>query len=233
MGVTLDIGLSGIDILTRDQVYSWFHEHYPKIKNGTLAAHLIKMSTNAPSRPHYKAGPADDLLFQIDSQQFRRYDPATDPQPIYTRIPAEPKIPDDEENEETSAGEFAYERDLQNFLVQNLYLIEPGLKLYEEEDITGLEFPVGGRRIDILALDKAGNFVVVELKVSRGYDRALGQLLRYMAWIRKNQADAEQDVRGIIIAREISDDLRLACSEVGKVSLYEYALSVSLTPVKT
>jgi endonuclease len=42
-----------------------------------------------------------------------------------------------------------------------------GLRLYEEEGITGVEFPVGRRFIDILAVDKDGRYVVVELKVSR------------------------------------------------------------------
>jgi len=65
------------------------------------------------------------------------------------------------------ASEFAYERDLQNFLSHNLTLIEPGLRLYQEEHITGVEFPVGNRRVDILALDSDDNYVVIELKVSR------------------------------------------------------------------
>ncbi|MFZ4665357.1 MAG: endonuclease NucS domain-containing protein, partial [Prochlorotrichaceae cyanobacterium] len=84
--------------------------------------------------------------------------------------------------------EFAYESDLRDYLAKNLQVIEPGLMLYEEEGITGVEFPVGGRFIDILAVDSNGDFVVIELKVSRGYDRVIGQLLRYMAWIQKNQA---------------------------------------------
>jgi len=52
-----------------------------------------------------------------------------------------------------------------------------------------------------------------------------------MAWIRKNQAEENQKVRGIIIAREISDDLLLACSETKNVELYEYNLSVSLNKI--
>ena len=36
--------------------------------------------------------------------------------------------------------------------------------------------------------------------------------MRYMAWIRKNQAELGQRVRGLIVAREISEDLLLACS---------------------
>jgi endonuclease len=51
---------------------------------------------------------------------------------------------------------------LQNYLVKNLDLIEPGLRLYDEEGMTGIEFPVGGRYIDILAIDQNGTYVVIE-----------------------------------------------------------------------
>ena len=93
------------------------------------------------------------------------------------------------------------------------------------------EFPVGGRFIDILAIDKDQKLVVIELKVSRGYERTVGQLLRYMAWVEKYQADPGQRVRGIIAARQISEDLQLACAYLANVSLFEYQLSVSLRPI--
>ena len=224
-----ELGIKKGDVIKREQFFSWFKEKYPKIKDGTISAHLLKMSINAPSRIHYNvhSNGEDDLLFQIDSQKFRLFDPPSDPEPIYKKQDAIIE-PDDEPLE---VSEFAYEKDLQNFLSKNLYQIEPGLQLYKEEDITGIEFPVGNRYIDILALDNDNNYVVVELKVSRGYDRVVGQLLRYMAWIRKNQADKGQVVRGIIIAREISEDLLLACSEIPNIDLYEYQLSVSLKKV--
>jgi Endonuclease NucS len=138
-----------------------------------------------------------------------------------------------EEGQESSTG-FSYEAELRNYLGKHLSVIEPGLTLYRDETagITGIEFPVGGRRIDILAVSSKGDFVVVELKVSRGYDRVVGQLMRYMAWVRKNQAVAGQQVRGVIVAREISDDLLLACSELPPgVQLFEYEMSVALKPV--
>lgn len=229
-----ELGIKKGDVIKREQFFSWFKEKYPKIKDGTISAHLLKMSINAPSRIYYNvhSNGEDDLLFQIDSQKFRLFDPPSDPEPIYKKqdtLEETRKIEPDDEPLEVS--EFAYEKDLQNFLSKNLYQIEPGLKLYEEEDITGIDFPVGNRYIDILALDNDNNYVVVELKVSRGYDRVVGQLLRYMAWIRKNQADNGQVVRGIIIAREISEDLLLACSEIPNIDLYEYQLSVSLKKV--
>ncbi len=77
-------------------------------------------------------------------------------------------------------------------------------------------------------MDKYNNYVVIELKASKGYDRVVGQLLRYVAWIKKKQADAGQSARGVILARQISDDLLLACSELNNVDLYEYQLSVSV-----
>jgi RecB family endonuclease NucS len=126
---------------------------------------------------------------------------------------------------------FAYESDLRDYLAKNLQIIESGLRLYEEEGITGIEFPVGGRFIDILAIDSNGDFVVIELKVSRGYDRVIGQILRYMAWIEQNQANIGQKVRGIIVARKISEDLMLACSLMANIDLFEYELSLSLKRV--
>jgi hypothetical protein len=227
------LGVGPGDMIMREQVFSWFHDNYPKVKDGTIAAHLLKMSTNAPSRIHYNVSSQgeDDLLYQIDSQRFRLYDPSSDPQPIYQAVNGGEEDGADDQGEPEGASEFAYERDLQHFLARNLSLIEPGLSLYEEEDITGIEFPVGNRRIDILALDSENGYVVIELKVSRGYDRVVGQLLRYMAWIKSYHADEGQPVRGLIVAREISDDLLLACSELDNVGLYAYKLSVSLRKI--
>ena len=69
---------------------------------------------------------------------------------------------------------------------------------------------------------------MIELKVSQGYDRAVGQLLRYLGWVEENLAEPPQSVRGMIVAREISEDLSLACRSVPNVELYEYELSVSV-----
>ena len=225
-------GLHNGQSFSRQQAIDWFTQHYPKIKKGTITAHLIRLSINAQSRLHYsaKAG-EDDIFFQINSNHFRLYDPSQDPSPIHLSNAA--ILRQDSETFEEGTNfegetEFAYDSDLRDYLAKNLQLIESGLQLYEEEGITGVEFPVGGGFIDILAIDSKKNFVVIELKVSRGYDRVIGQLLRHMGWIRKNQAELDQDVRGIIVAREISEDLTLACSGIPNVELFEYQLSLEL-----
>lgn len=221
------------------EAVSWFGEKYPLIKNATIRAHLVKMSTNARGRVGWKPRPHHNAFFALGKARYRRYDSAHDPPPIMHQDSPEilsehDSIADDysdEDGDRTHTTEFAYERDLQNFLVKNLNLIEDGLKLYEDEGITGVEYPVGGRRIDILAVDREGALVVIELKVSKGHDRVVGQILRYLGWIKQNLAEDGQHVRGIIIAKEISDDLQLACSMTNDISLREYSISFALNQV--
>jgi endonuclease len=228
-------------VVTREAVLNWFATHYPKIKEGTVAAHLIRLSTNAYTRRYYFPKPSeDDVFFQLDGSHLRLYDPATDPPPIQRETPilgdgpkaVRPQTEPNDEDEESNPTAFAYESDLKNFLSKNLHVLEAGLKLYEEEGITGVEFPAGGRFIDILALDHSGAYVVIELKVSRGYDRTVGQLRRYMGWVTLNHAAPGQAVRGIIVAREISQDLILACSGLSDVELFEYEMSVLVKKVE-
>jgi len=222
----------------------WFAEHYPKIKGNTVDMHVEGMSVNNHVRKHHpsiKPGAGYDLFYKLGPNQFRLWNADSDPAPLYKedferRALETPEgiatagEPEDSESSVEGAREFAFERDLRNYLVKNLGLIEQGLRLYEEEGIIGVEFPVGGRFIDILAVDKSGRYVVIELKVSRGYDRVVGQLLRYMGWVAQNMGTS-QPVRGIIVANEISADLKLASSRVPDIRLIEYEISFKLRPV--
>ena len=175
---------------------------------------------------------ADDVFFQLDSNRFRRFDAAKDPLPIHDGDSYTPSTLQAEATKSPeSESEFTYEHDLRDFLARNLHLIESGLSLYEQEGVTGVEFPAGGRFIDILAVDAKGGLVVIELKVSKGYDRVVGQLLRYVGWIERHHAEPNQLVRGIIVAKSISEDLKLACSRLRDVHLVEYALAVTLKRV--
>lgn len=138
--------------------------------------------------------------------------------------------PETEEQEPVYEQEFAYESDLRDFLAEHLNVIEPGLGLYQDEKGSGVEYAVEGGRIDILAKERGGRLVVIELKVSRGRNPTIGQLLYYMGWVDKNLSGSGKS-RGIIVAKEISDSLCLACQRVPDVSLYKYALSVTTTRV--
>jgi hypothetical protein len=225
-----DLDLSEQNIISRGDIITWFNKHHQEVKKSTLNCQIILHSTNAHSRIHYGAKQKHDLLFQINRDQFRRYDPGNDPQPIYSETIGGSPIPKGVEDSDNAGSEFAYEKDLQQYLAKNLTLIESGLTVYSDEELgtTGVEFPAGDRYIDILAVDSQSDYVVIELKVSRGYDRVVGQLLRYMGWVKRNLAEMNQSVRGIIIAREISDDLKLATLLLDNVKLVEYELQVKL-----
>jgi hypothetical protein len=189
------------------------------------------MSTNVPGRVNYSAVPGrDDLFFRVGPGQFRRYDPATDPEPIYERQ----KPPDQEDNQEEDAEDqetFVEESHLRDYLTPNLHILEPGLRLYEEEGIRGIEYPIRNRRIDLLAVGQGGAYVVIELKVSRGHERTVGQLLTYMGWVRRDLADGKP-VRGIIVAHKATDELVAAVQEVSpKIGLFEYDISFQVRPV--
>ena len=130
---------------------------------------------------------------------------------------------------EPSELEFAYESILRDHCAGNLSSIEPGLTLFEKDGISGVEYPAGGRFIDILAIDSQGALVVIELKLSRGHDRVVGQLAHYLGWVQQNLAQPQQRVRGMIIVRQVTEGLRLASGRLADVSLFQYELSVSLT----
>lgn len=223
-------------IMEKDQIMNWFKTNYPKIKSNTVNCHIIKFTTNHRTRVHYNAGPVNDLLFQLPDKRLRLYNPEADPAPIYEGVVgADEAISNENDNDEyTESSEFAYESHLRDYLKNNLSIIEPGLKLYRDEEdsnIVGVEFDAGGKRIDILAVDKNDNFVVIELKVSKGYEKVIGQILRYRAWVRKNLA-GEQSIRGIIIAKVITEDLKLAASETKDIELFEYDLKIELRRIE-
>lgn len=151
---------------------------------------------------------------------------------LYERFTAGEEVEEEEETESSDERQFAYEKDLQNYLANNLSKIEPGLILYHSSDgVPGLEFQLGntGRRVDILATDKSGAYVIIELKVSRGYERTAGQVLYYQAMIKKHFG--VDKVRIIIVANEVSEELKLALETVPNVELFEYKISMELKHV--
>jgi hypothetical protein len=226
------------DSFTKQDITKYFEEKYPKIKVGSIFAHFNWFVTNWPNRPRRSAGKEEEWDWLVkEGDTYRRYNKGVDNPPKYNgREDEEEDSFEEYESEEDvvknkNAQSFAYEDDLRDYLAKNLQMM--GLKLYEDKDndIDGVEFPVGGKSIDILAVDKNNDFVVIELKVSKGCYKAVGQILTYIAWIKKNMVDDGQKVRGIIICKKITEDLMLACSDQPNIELYEYTLSVELNKV--
>ena len=232
----------GCLIFTIDEASNWFQSNYPLVKIPSLHLTLNRMCTNIRERVLWKPRIQDNVFFYLGNGEYRFYDGNSDPRPLMNEDDISSSVTDmnyvsqqigEEQPDivDRISSEFAYERDLQNFIVKNLHLVENGLHLYNDEEISGVEYPAGNGRIDILAMDNDDNFVVIELKVDRGDDRVMGQTLRYIAWIKRELAEENQHVRGIIIAKNISENLRLACTLVSDISLLEYSLDFKLEEV--
>jgi restriction system protein len=130
-------------------------------------------------------------------------------------------------------AEFVLEKYLEDFIVGNWDKIDFGeeLTLFEDENGNkGQQYyteEVG--YIDILAKDKKGGYVVVELKKGRKNDEVVGQILRYIGWVRRNLAKNNEQVRGLVIVGERDTKLEHAVSEISdKVSVKLYKVSFRL-----
>jgi len=120
------------------------------------------------------------------------------------------------------------EREIRDFLMNNLDLIEPGLQLYVGEFRTGREYDTGyAGRIDLLCVRPSGDFVVIEIKRECANDRVVGQILRYMGWVKQNLANGKE-VHGIIIAPDKDRTLELATSNAKNVSIKYYKLKLEI-----
>jgi hypothetical protein len=138
---------------------------------------------------------------------------------------------DGEELDPEQTGAFAQESHLRDFLARNLELLELNLSLFADDSgRTGVEYGTSIGRIDLLAQDKDENFVVIELKVSRGSDAVIGQILRYMNWVRRNLA-GNKSVRGIVLAQNFDDRLQYAVMSDESITLRQYRLTVEIVPV--
>lgn len=106
---------------------------------------------------------------------------------------------------------FALERHLEDFLVHNWAATELGrdYNIYEVDgELVGRQYPSDTGPIDILAISKDHKtLLVVELKRGRASDAVVGQIQRYMGYVKDELLEDDQKVHGVIIA--LNDDLKL------------------------
>ena len=71
-------------------------------------------------------------------------------------------------------------------------------------------------------------WLVVELKRNQTSEQTVGQLLRYIGWVKRHLAEAGDEVHGMIICREADDALRYALNAVSNVELRLYEVEFRL-----
>ena len=215
----------------------------PTVFDGPLAEHVkppsfreLWKSSRIERERHWK----NDLVFteivpfSFDTRRFEMYKggPVTHPMQGYIRVispnktesfapPQSPQLTQPAQPPQlTSRPQRPIaETNLEDFVIQQLDKIEAGLRLEGRQ----LRTPAG--RLDLLCRDRIGNYVVVELKNTRGSDQVVGQILRYMGWVKEKYP--KHEVRGIIIVGQIDDALRYAIKTIPNIEAKEFILSLA------
>jgi restriction system protein len=127
---------------------------------------------------------------------------------------------------------FALEKHLEDFLVENWKQTELGEKyniFQEDGELVGQQYLTDTGPIDILAVSKNNKeLIVIELKKGRVSDSVLGQIQRYMGFVKDVIAKPEQIVKGIIIGLEDDKRIKRALSVTTNIEFYRYEISFKL-----
>jgi restriction system protein len=128
-----------------------------------------------------------------------------------------------------AAMEFLLETYLEEFLVANWRLIDWGRPLDIVDGGAGHQYSTPVGRLDFLCRDAAnGSLVAIELKRGRPTDQVVGQLARYMGWLRQHAAAVGQAVEGIVVAHDIDPKLQYAAAAVPGMTVMAYEIGFRL-----
>jgi hypothetical protein len=139
---------------------------------------------------------------------------------------AEPAGAESDEIVEAVETTFGLEQDLQDALRRNIAELEPGLTIIDGDRERRVK---SGGRIDILAKDRAGGTVVIELKAGRADRDAIGQLLAYIGEL----LDEAASVRGILVAAEFAPRAIAAARAVPNIRLVRYGIQFSFNAIES
>lgn len=124
----------------------------------------------------------------------------------------------DDEVDNINAVSVSLERDLQSYVSLNLEDIEEGLELVDN----GMEYKTQAGFIDLLAKDKNGNYVVIELKAGKAKDSVIGQIMGYMGALSLELNTS--NIRGLVVASEFDNRLLYASKQIENLRLVKYGM---------
>lgn len=134
-----------------------------------------------------------------------------------------------EENEdETELAQeltFGLEKDMQRALRRNIQTLEQGLTIIDG----GNERHTEAGFIDITARDDEGKSVVIELKAPIAKPEVIAQTLAYMQSL---QNEDQCEVRGIIVASDFVDRVKLAARQIPNLKLVKYSFQFNFNEVE-
>lgn len=131
----------------------------------------------------------------------------------------------------TDLANFGMESHLEDFLISNWNKTVFGKDydlLYDGEDLISQQYQTQVGEIDILALSKdKQEYLIIELKKGRSTDAVVGQILRYISWVKENLAK-DKRVKGTIVVLGVDDKLKYSLMSLQNISLYTYQVDFKL-----
>jgi transcription antitermination factor NusG len=139
------------------------------------------------------------------------------------------------ESKESSDNEpqtFVLEKYFEEFLVGNWETTELGKKymlIYSDDgELVSQQYKTDIGKIDLLVKEKSTeNYVVIELKRNQTSDDTIGQISRYMGWV-KEKLSKNNIVKGIIIGYSRDEKLYYALKTVSDVEFFLYRINFTL-----
>lgn len=126
---------------------------------------------------------------------------------------------------------FGMESHLEDFLIANWEKTIFGKNyelIYEENDLVSQQYQTSVGLIDILARARnEQSYLVIELKKGRSSDAVVGQILRYINWVKEHLANGKM-VKGVIVVLDTDEKLVYSLKGLKEVSLYTYKVNFNL-----
>jgi hypothetical protein len=226
-------------------IRDWICEHYPGTNVNTILNQIIVCTVNHESRVHYrennrprKCDEVYDFLFKTSPGKVEMYD---------SRIHGSWEIWQNEKGvlsvreikttnsvrRQNGVIETRYldSAHLRAYLAKNLNNIEEGLELFVDMfGNDGVEYPTDFGAIDILAIDKSGAFIIIEIEADYSPDASSGEILKYRNWVKRHLAQGKP-VRSYLLGAEIPEHVRYSLADCDDVFLKEYDLNIKLKDI--
>src|SRR5581483_6569618 len=198
--------MSGLNHLSRD-----YGRNILEISDAVLISEIRKIYDIGGAKRHvgdYGNGSARNALIQYQNfiQQLGGEAPGADES--VTAEEAEP-----------ANQRFTYERDLHNTLERQ------ARELFPEYQLIGSEYSIGNERLDLL-LERDSQLVVVELKAGVATYEVFGQISMYIGLVKAQYPGHE--VHGLIVASEIHEGLKAACTTSDIIKCKTYKMIIAL-----
>ncbi|KMQ50934.1 RecB family-like nuclease [Chitinispirillum alkaliphilum] len=231
--------------LSNVEVKDWILKHYPNTNVNTILNQIIICTVNHESRIHYKENQRPrrcqetiDFLYRPAAGKLELYDPRIhgiweifqDEHGILSVKEVKEHCKETKKQDVVSSSYIDKEH-LRLYLAKNLDLVEEGLELYVDLfGNDGVQYNTEFGPIDLLAVDKSGAFVIIEIKHDAYPDASSGQILKFKNWVKRHLAMGKP-VRSYLIGPQIPENVRYSLADCQDVFLKEYELSIKLKDV--